>query len=394
MNSFSSGQLQQQLQQLEQDSFTGTVSISLTAPKPQEPESSIIIFRAGKLVFASSQLVSPSPQKLAVHIGTRVGSSIIDAAVKTVQAKVSNANSHQEMFAVLGRMRIIPPEQLLEVIQQDLILTLEFLLDKAGDLDTNTEIEFDLAYKDKPDGWSLSELENLLATRRQKWLKLAQSGINSVDVIPKVSPQGISTITNSAAKKHAQEWLNGSNSVDYIARQTSQDPLKLATDYANWVSQGWIYFGDVSPTVQSAKALVSEASEVSSSKRKELSTVLSVDDSPVVQAMLKRSLKGSYEVLLASNGMDALKVLNSKQKIDLVLLDVTMPDVDGIELCRTIRRFKKFQNLPIIMLTAKDGMFDKVKGKFAGSTEYLTKPVDQATLLATIGRYIPAVATV
>ncbi|WP_281291183.1 response regulator [Hyella patelloides] len=119
-----------------------------------------------------------------------------------------------------------------------------------------------------------------------------------------------------------------------------------------------------------------------------------MDDSPVVQAMLKRSLSDRYEVILANNGMDALKILNSNKKnIELILLDVTMPDIDGIELCRTIRRFKKFQTLPIIMLTAKDGMFDKVKGKFAGSTEYLTKPVDKEELLTIIGKYVPSMVT-
>ncbi len=387
MNSFSSGQLKQQLKQLEQDSFTGIVSLSLSDPKSSAHKSPIIIFREGKLVFASRELMDS--QELAIHIGTKVGSSIIGAAVKTVQAKVNNPNSYQEIFTVLGRMRIIPPEQLDEIIKQDLILTLEFLSDQAGELTTNSEMEFDLICKSKPDGWSLTELDNILEARRQKWLQLAQSEITSANVVPKVSPNGLPAITTPTAKKHCQEWVDGIRSIREIAQEVNQDPLKLAIDYYNWAKQGWLYFGMVPPTPKS-----SPVTAATLQAETHLSTVLSVDDSPVVQAMLKRSLKGSYEVLLASNGMDALKILNSKQKIDLVLLDVTMPDVDGIELCRTIRRFKKFQNLPVIMLTAKDGMFDKVKGKFAGSTEYLTKPVDKDNLLATIGKYIPAVATV
>jgi twitching motility two-component system response regulator PilG len=68
-----------------------------------------------------------------------------------------------------------------------------------------------------------------------------------------------------------------------------------------------------------------------------------------------------------------------------------MPDIDGLELCRTIRAMTKFKQLPIIMLTAKDGIVDRVKGQFAGSTQYLAKPVDREKLLPVLEKYIPQV---
>jgi DNA-binding response OmpR family regulator len=100
-----------------------------------------------------------------------------------------------------------------------------------------------------------------------------------------------------------------------------------------------------------------------------------------------------YEVLCAKNAVEALGLLNTR-KVELLLLDVTMPDIDGLEFCRTIRNISKFKDLPVIMLTAKDGFMDKMKGQFAGSTHYLTKPVDREKLLPVLEKYISVKETV
>jgi twitching motility two-component system response regulator PilG len=90
---------------------------------------------------------------------------------------------------------------------------------------------------------------------------------------------------------------------------------------------------------------------------------------------------------LASNAVDALNMIYNNP-IALVLLDVTMPDIDGLDMCRTLRSIPKFRNLPIIMLTAKDGLIDKLKGQIAGSTQYLTKPFEKEELLEIIDKYV------
>jgi twitching motility two-component system response regulator PilG len=114
--------------------------------------------------------------------------------------------------------------------------------------------------------------------------------------------------------------------------------------------------------------------------------VLSVDDSVVVQTMIKRALGDRYQVLLASNAVDALKII-SINPIALLLLDVSMPDINGLEFCRTVRSIPKFKNLPIIMLTARDKFSDKLKGQIAGATHYLIKPIEPNQLLELVGTY-------
>lgn len=116
-------------------------------------------------------------------------------------------------------------------------------------------------------------------------------------------------------------------------------------------------------------------------------TVLAVDDSPVMQKMIHNALKDEYNVLLADNAVDALSMIYH-QNVALILLDVSMPGVDGLELCRTVRSLPQFKSLPIIMLTARDGAFDRVQGRLAGATEYLTKPFDGEHLRQTLRQFL------
>jgi len=125
------------------------------------------------------------------------------------------------------------------------------------------------------------------------------------------------------------------------------------------------------------------------SNSSKMQTILAVDDSPIMQEMVKRALEKEYNVLAADNAVDALALIYHKP-ISLLLLDVTMPEVDGLELCRTVRSLPQFQDLPIIMLTARDSMFDKVQGRLAGATEYLTKPFKADQLREMVTQFINA----
>jgi CheY-like chemotaxis protein len=141
--------------------------------------------------------------------------------------------------------------------------------------------------------------------------------------------------------------------------------------YLTWSQTNWIVFEE----------------NIKAAQSQELPTILSVDDSPIVQTMIKRSLGDRYNVLLASNAVDALNLLNTKP-VALLLLDVTMPDIDGLEMCRTVRSIPKFRDLPVVMLTARDGLVDKMKGQIAGTNRYLTKPFDKEKLLEVVGEFV------
>lgn len=116
-------------------------------------------------------------------------------------------------------------------------------------------------------------------------------------------------------------------------------------------------------------------------------TILAVDDSRMIPKMVKQTLGQDYRVLVASNTMEALGKLHH-DSIDLMLLDISMPGVDGFELCRIIRRTPHLEKLPIIMLTARDTIGDKIEGRLAGATEYLTKPFNPEKLQTTVEKIL------
>lgn len=122
--------------------------------------------------------------------------------------------------------------------------------------------------------------------------------------------------------------------------------------------------------------------------RNEKPIVLCVDDSLIAQASLRRALGSRYCVKTCSDAAAALEILYSRNDIALMLLDVTMPDVDGLSFCRTVRNIERLRGLPIVMLTARDNLVDRARGRLAGATHYLTKPVKAAELNAMVSQYV------
>lgn len=122
--------------------------------------------------------------------------------------------------------------------------------------------------------------------------------------------------------------------------------------------------------------------------------VLIVDDDAQIRRFLKYILvSADYEVAEASNGFEALAQAAS-QRPDAILLDVMMPELDGFETCRRLRNLPNMATVPIIILSAKDQVSDKVEGFKVGATDYLTKPVERAELLARLEAHLRVVGTV
>jgi twitching motility two-component system response regulator PilG len=112
--------------------------------------------------------------------------------------------------------------------------------------------------------------------------------------------------------------------------------------------------------------------------------VLVIDDSNTIRRSAEIFLKqGGHEVLLAEDGFDALSKVNDYLP-DLIFCDILMPRLDGYQTCAIIKRNPRFSNVPIVMLSSKDGVFDKARGRMVGSQDYLTKPFTKDQLLHTV----------
>ena len=116
--------------------------------------------------------------------------------------------------------------------------------------------------------------------------------------------------------------------------------------------------------------------------------VLVVDDSNTIRRSAEIFLKqGGYEVLLAEDGFDALSKINDFRP-DMVFCDILMPKLDGYQTCAIVKRNEAFADTPVVMLSSKDGVFDKARGRMVGCEDYLTKPFTKDQLLETVGRFV------
>ena len=118
--------------------------------------------------------------------------------------------------------------------------------------------------------------------------------------------------------------------------------------------------------------------------------IITVDDAATMRKMVAFTLKGAgHDVLEASDGRDALNALRH-QSVDLVITDVNMPNMDGLELTRQLRALPAFARTPIILLTTEADTVKKTQGRAAGANGWIVKPFSQEQLLAVVARVLPA----
>lgn len=117
-------------------------------------------------------------------------------------------------------------------------------------------------------------------------------------------------------------------------------------------------------------------------------SILVVDDSPTVRKLISGKLeKCGHEVICANDGVEAMERLEHFVP-DLVLLDITMPRMDGYQVCKQIRSNDATRDVTVVMISGKDGFFDKVRGRMAGTTGYITKPFGPETLMKAVEMYL------
>ena len=119
-------------------------------------------------------------------------------------------------------------------------------------------------------------------------------------------------------------------------------------------------------------------------------TILTVDDAATMRKMVSFTLKGAgHEVLEAQDGTVALSVLQTRA-VDLVLTDIHMPNMNGIELTRQLRTLPSFRRTPVLLLTTESDPGKKAEGRAAGATGWIVKPFSQEQLLAIVAKLLPS----
>lgn len=117
--------------------------------------------------------------------------------------------------------------------------------------------------------------------------------------------------------------------------------------------------------------------------------VMVIDDSNTIRRSAEIFLvQSGCQVLLAEDGFDALATIADHQP-DVIFCDIVMPRLDGYQTCALIKKNQRFRATPVIMLSSKDGLFDRARGRMVGSDHYLTKPFTKDSLIQTVATFAP-----
>ncbi len=355
--------------------FEGIYSNAISPEQQQPPLLKFFMaFQAGNLTYAGRKVLNPL--EFANWISQKMQITHMESTLQVMTTRVKNPDSVRELVEFITRFGLIKWPDLENLMRKEAAVLLEQAQLCSGVLNNSPEQRFDLSYGEDHHGLDLAQIQQVAEKREQVWQSLAPN--ITFDTVISAEPKNAASLPPQILP-HFSRWITGQFKLSEIAIGCGEDPLNLAQTYLTWSRQGWLNLKNDSDSPVAASGSLSTTARP---------IILSVDDSKIVQTMIARAIGDLYDVQLANNAVDALNILHT-QKVALLLLDVTMPDIDGLELCRTIRTIPKFKQLPIIMLTAKDGIVDKFKGQFAGSTQYLIKPVDRAKLLPVLEKYIP-----
>lgn len=212
----------------------------------------------------------------------------------------------------------------------------------------------------------------------------------SYELVPAARTEGIPTFCNLDLRPIVE--LCQRNSKQRAAGQQVTSSLSSATTAASAYSTPTSGAGPVNGPVNgqvNGTGLVSMRPSLPNSMSRTTYTVACIDDSPTVLNAIQKFLEDQSLSVVAIN--DPVKALMQivRSKPDLILLDITMPNLDGYELCALLRRHPRYKRTPIVMVTGNTGLIDRARAKLVRASGYLTKPFTQSDLLKMVFKHLP-----
>lgn len=182
-----------------------------------------------------------------------------------------------------------------------------------------------------------------------------------------------------------EQWLDGQHSLRRIARYLHCDILSVTQTLYPYIQKGMI---QVSHLATSSPILRSSFPLPPKDLSKRPPRIVCIDDSLTLRQSVEVCLSGQgYEVTSLANPLKALGLM-FQLRPNLVLCDIAMPELEGYEICAMLRHSTLFRQIPIIMLTGKEGFIDRVRARMVGATDYLTKPFSDQELLMLVEKYV------
>ncbi|NJK62181.1 MAG: response regulator [Synechococcaceae cyanobacterium SM2_3_1] len=352
---------------------TGYLRFNLRTPdQPEADEVWMLAFYRGRLIFSADQPLGCKIflQRLSRFI-PRLKLGWSRRALRVIQERLMRENSLRELIEGMTQLALLKPGEVEDALWLNLMTDFDrYLYDRSGTC--RFEVHDILARETPIAGYELDPCLQQAAERRDLWTEV-KVAISTMMAVPVMNWERLSRykLTEEQRQKLHNLTKDG-ETLEAISTRISRDRLEVAQLFAPWVRKGLVSLQ--TPT------------EILRLDQRALKTILAVDDSVVMQEMLRQTLP-DYRVITTGNPSELLNLL-FQHKPDLLVMDVTMPGIDGLELCRIVRNLEEFKTIPVVMLTSRDGFFDRVKGKLSGATAYLTKPIDEVKLNAEVEKLL------
>lgn len=317
-----------------------------------------LFFHNGEIIYATSQETNLARLRDHLH-----GIGLTNALEQVMTAKLGiNVVEYGQIWSLL-ESQVISTKQAVGMVQQ---MILEVLFDVLGLYQGTFVLEVGDTLAPQLTSVRYSNVGHEIQQCLKKWHSYAPR-LTSTEQCPiLLQPEALPSL---------HPWLDGNNSIRRLARYTRQSIFQVASLVHNAMVAGTVSISPIPPVPLTAGD-------------EPAPKILCIDDSPTICRAVEYILNNNgYQVTAISSPVKALGLM-FQQKPNLILCDIAMPEIDGYELCAMLRKSSTFAQIPVIMLTGKDGFIDRVKARMVGANEYLTKPFGEKELLTMVKKYL------
>jgi len=272
-----------------------------------------------------------------------------------------NVLEYGQIWALL-ESKILSPAQAKTILESTIR---EVLFDIIGLYQGTFVFEISVALTPKLTRFKFSQFSSEYLRQLQTWKKFYPV-LQSIDQCP--------VLLNQESLPSLNAWIDGKTTIRQLSRYAGKDISQIGQLIYEAIALGQV-------AITPLAMIVPQQVKVQSPR------ILCIDDSVTICRAVEYILHNhGFQVMAVSSPIKALSLI-FQHNPDLILCDITMPEIDGYELCGMLRKSSAFAKVPIIMLTGKDGFIDRVKARMVGATEYLTKPFGEKELLTTVEKY-------
>ncbi|NEQ49439.1 MAG: response regulator [Leptolyngbya sp. SIO3F4] len=201
-----------------------------------------------------------------------------------------------------------------------------------------------------------------------------------------INSRGLRLHLSNAKYERLARWMQGNITLWDMAAQTRRSLAEVIKLLLPLIYQGWVDLQEI-PDIPAP--YVPPRSITNTSKRGTKGLIACIDDSPLVSKVMAELVQPlGYEVLPVTKPVEQISTLSQHQP-DLIFLDITMPNISGYELCKFLRRTEAFYLTPIIILTGRDGVLDRMRAKMVGADDFLAKPPAPEKVAQLLAKHIP-----